>query len=276
MPIIPVTSSDWNDMALVVARLFLNPSDLEATSAIDREMRAKAIGVVVEMFGSENIPLTTDEVLSLRDAHPDTPPVISANLTNLRDAFIAGQILVKALRLAKHLPARASVANAIKIVSYGFRKGPHRLGRSAMLSIWGRFKRVSHLSGAFFASGKTLRPMTTLIQILNNLPETEVVRPERKYTPKEKKALASFYEVFIFKPFEDALIQSYPHLFAAAEALRAHGENHYAHGQKIRGLPLLDPAIMWAVPNTFKLPKAVIDYGPPITDLEKRIILKSN
>lgn len=274
MRVLPVVSQDWNDLALLVFRLFLNPEDLKATQSLDHETKARAMAAVLDVFGAENIPLSTDEILQLRDSHPGVPPVITSNLTNLRDAFIAGQILVKALRLAKRMPEKASVANAIKIVSYGFKKGPHPLGRSAMLNIWGRFKSVSHLSGAFYADGKALLPMARLLDIINDLPPQDTVRPNRKFTERERVALDRFNDVFLFKPFNDALVESYPRLFAAAEALRADGEMHFARGQKVRGLPLLDPSVMWSVPKSFSLPKTSVDYGPAITDLEKRILLK--
>jgi hypothetical protein len=275
VPFIPAKPGDWDDLALATFRLFLYPKNFDETVSLEREAMAKGIGLVIDLLGARNIAIGDEELTTLRETHPGTPPVVTNNLTNLRDAFVAGQILVKALRLVKVLPDKASIANAMKIVSYGFRTGRHPLGSKALMAIWGRYKGLSHLSGAFYAKGKVLTPIARIFDIVRAMPHEKTTRPDREYSEREKKALAEFYEIFLFKPFRDALGDSYPQLFAAAEELRCIGETNFARGQKVIGRPILMPGEAWSIPPGFILPETSIDYGPAITDLEKRILLKS-
>ena len=61
-------------------------------------------------------------------------------------------------------------------------------------------------------------------------------------------------------------------ILAVAEQIRRDGEAHFAPGQKVRDLPLLDPEVMWTLPPSLPLPDVTVEY-PRLSDDDMAIIL---
>lgn len=275
MPVIPVASDDWSELAFAVARLCIDPKSFETSAALKDELEGNSIAAVVKVFGVQNVELEQRDFELVHKADPRVLPTVANYQTDIRDAYIAGLVLKTAIRLAYHVPKKASVAQAMKIVSHGLAKGPHPLGKSSMNALWGRFKPVSHLTGAFWFAPKNLLPAARVIDDANEVRRSHPIetvsvklgkREKRKIVEVVEPALAEISEIFA---------KSLARHYAVAEKMRQYAENFYAPGQKVRGLSLLDPLTMWTVPPQFKLPRVKLDFGPPLTALELSILSKN-
>jgi len=280
MRVIPAKANDWGELATLTARLCIDPNSLETTSALDDELYGHVIGNVVNAIGIANAPLDQREFDLVRRSSPSGIAMVNDNTTKIRDAFLAGRVLVKAMRIAHHLPKKASVAQAMKIVVYELSKGPDRLGIKSVKPAWARYKSVSHLTGAIVIAAKDLIPFVTAFCEIQEVAKRGFKTPTQKFTEQERKeSLEAFNE--IADPLLELGATAMARYFAHAERLRGYGEAFFAPGRSAHkgrskhNLPLLDPAVMWTVPKTFSLPEVEVDFGPPLTDLELSILGKN-
>lgn len=155
MPVIPIKSNDWSELAFAVSRLCIDPKSFERSASLHDELEGNVVAGIVKHFGLDNVQPRRREFDLVHRAVPNQLPTVEANRTEIRDAYIAGQILKTALRLAHYEPKVGSIGKAQLIVMRGLKPGPHPLKISAIKTLWRRYRSVSHFPAAQFLAPKT-------------------------------------------------------------------------------------------------------------------------
>jgi len=273
MPEIPAKPGAWDELAFTALRLCINPESLEATASLEGELQGHRIAGVVQAIGIVNALLTQEDFDLVSKSDPKGSPTIYQNRTSIRDAFIAGQILMRAMRLAENSRA-ASFGQAKKIVMHELSSGPHPLKDSAIRTLWARFKGVSHITGAMFFAAKELAPMGLFVDELRKGAPVNYSPPANKFSDTERQEILSGMDS-LTKPLTVIGALMVRRYFSYAEALRARGERHFAPGQQVRSLSFLDPQVMWTVPKTFKLSRVKLNLGSSLAVWEKQVLRKN-
>jgi hypothetical protein len=156
--------------------------------------------------------------------------VLNPNLNAIKTTrgMLVGEMLVCNLICARDHPDLVGVKRTV----YAF-SGAKRSERS-LLDMWIKFHSVAHL----WASARYWDGQQTFFSVSEKTNISWV---------KDPAARLQF--------------------LAIAEVFRRMGEDTYAHGQRRRGRPLLDPHETWKVPSDLILPAATIELPEAIPDL---------
>ncbi len=276
MPVIPVNTSDWDELVFNTARLCINSESLAATETLASTLKGVWTGIVFQSLGFANMALTDEDVMLMVQAQRNSP--VTVNPQDIRGFMLAGLILAKALRLAVHIEERASVKKAINLLIEDLAQTSQPL-KAAMLwklwKLWKKYQPVSHFAAAWTFAMPLFSSALQALAANDESNSDEEIPPKEKFTEEQKAAFLAEFENDA-KPFTDLQESAIPKFFAIAEELRKLGHRHYSHGQKIQKHSLLDRQKTWTVPKSFKLPDIKLNLGPPLSNAEINIIEKRN
>lgn len=268
MPVIPIESDDWAELALVVSRLCVDPQSPLSTASLSDELEGNVVAEAVRQFGLENIRPTEREFELVHKAGYKRLKTIDDNRIGLRDAGVAGQVLFRAVRLAHYAPTEASIGKAQKIVECLLKNSPQPLGIKSIKASWSRFKSVSHFIVAPWLILPMMRAPAQLMSSVQKMEADGELRPIRRnfHANESAEVMQEMFEI------EDVFTDAVKNLYAAAEKVGAFCGERYAPGQRIRKRPLVNPDAMWSIPSQFKLPEVELAFGPPLTEVELSVL----
>jgi len=271
MPTIPVDDFEWESLWDSTVALWMLPSDPAFRKELTDEIQGQVLFGLVDRFGAEHFKLDNEAVRLLHNAMPIKPSDAKDFQIPVLPAFIAGDILLTTLRLAVHMPDRASIENAIKIVAIREKKAKRPSSRASLMKVWKANKSVSHLSAAIVFSLPSLRALARALKAVAKMQKISV---PGKPSPVSKPLMRRWIRQFKRQAhhLERAAHKHVPKFFANAERLRQLGETHYSATRRKVGISLLDPAEVWTVPPEFKLPRVRINF--PRLSKEERAVLE--
>jgi hypothetical protein len=271
MPVISVETNDWGDLLGAVARLIVDPKGIHHGQKFDDAYKGELAFLIFSSIGMDRYWPTDEDLRLIHAPSQVTETDERAWARNIEDAFIAGQILIRVLRLEVHEHPRASVENAIKIVSFAFAKANKPASRSKLMALWSKCRDVSPFAAAWFAFAKELVPHAATIASILSLQSnsSSPMTGAKKLTDDQLEMIKLNIEKFDreVKPTLNVLCARY---FGFAEKFRIGGEKHFSHGQKARAepKPCLNPKTTWLVPPQFQVAQVEIEW-PPLTADER-------
>jgi len=273
MPEIPVDSTDWQNLWDATVALWFDPTHPEIRRVLADEIQGQVLYGLIDRFGAEHFKLDNEAVrllhqATLIDPSNETPPQLP-----VLDAFIAGDILLTTLRLAIHMPEKASIENALRIVAAREKKAGRPSSRASLMKIWAKNKSVSHLAAANALSIPMLRALARAVQSISKMQQIKIPDKPNAVSKTLMRRWARGLEKQA-RHVERAVNKRLPKLFANAERLRQLGQKHFSATQKKSGKSLLEPNETWTVPKKFNLPRVRINFSRLTKDeralLEKR------
>jgi len=272
MPVIPVDDFEWESLWASTAALWMVPSDPDFRKELTDEIQGQMLFGLVDRFGAEHFKLDNEAVRLLHNATPISPSDAKDLKAPVLPAFVAGDILLTTLRLAIHMPDKASLENAIKIVAVREKNAKRPASRASLMKVWKSNKCVSHLAAAMAFSLPSLRALARALQTVAKMQKVVVPeKPNLVSRPLMRRWVRQFKRQA--QHLQRTAHRHVPKLFANAERLRQLGEKHFSATRKKVGVSLLDPAEGWTVPHQFKLPRVRINF-PRLTKEERAVLEK--
>lgn len=258
MPVIRAKPGKWARVFEQLFYLWINPKNARVPRHFRDDIAGHSLIALRRKFGDEKVKFTKKDVESIYRADPagirlpESSQMMAQGLT-------AGAILYCVFRLAIHDESRASVENAIRLVSiYQARNGQPQ-SRAALMAAWAKYKPLSHFFATFFVDPKIAKSIRLLLGIDVSKRAMAQVTDKIPFNAKNMGAMIRDPKKFVAN-IEKLASEILPRYFAIAERLRELGEKHYAPGQRIRKRPLLDSKIMWKLPRGFKFPPVKIAF----------------
>lgn len=265
MPEIPVQGDSWTDLLMVVIRLCLNPSSLEATSDIESGFEAFALHGLLRHFAGETFTMTQANLELLGKGRPDRVPLGNEAEDLAYGLTTAGHVLTYTLRLKQYLPVLASAESAFKIVSARYVSEKRPASLTSIKTAWRTYRPVAQFVAALPFIWETLQKMQGVYPDFPGLPTgatTELILGD-DYMLKLKGRLAQIERNYA------AGQRVWAEYFGYAEALRKRGIAHFAPNQERKGRPLLDPGTAWSVPARFAVAAVSLDF-PDLDPAERK------
>lgn len=261
MPEIPVEPGNWVGLMIKAYGLMIDPSDPELDiklgAAFDPQFRAS----MDKAFPEALPPPTREEYASAAAADPAGLRIDRKLDDYMAGIFIGGRVLENGLRLAEHAPKLFSLNKAIELVERELMEAGMQSNRTFIMGCWRRLKPSCHILCAHLRDPERLLRANDLVGTLPNISQ-----PTKKQTAFGLSGTGIVDFLTSIKgdghAFGVKLRAEVESMLAEAEALRRLGEKRYAHGQKARGKPFLDPEQMWRVPEGFDLPKVIPEFEP--------------
>jgi len=256
MPEIPVQGDRWSDLLMVVIRLCLDPSSLEATNDIESSWEGFALHGLLRHFGGDVLQVTQENLILLGKGRPDRVPLGIEAEDLAYGLLTAGHVLTYVLRLKQHLPVLASAESAFKIVSARYVTEERPASLTSIKEAWRKYRPVAQFVAALPFAWETLQKMKGVYPDFPGLPkgdETEVTLGD-DYMLKIKAKLAQIESNY------SAGQEVWAEYFGYAEALRKRGTAHFAPNQERKGRPLLDPETAWSVPARFAVSAVSLSF----------------
>ncbi|NJL26399.1 MAG: hypothetical protein HC897_00300 [Thermoanaerobaculia bacterium] len=234
--------SDEDKRREVIAKAWLNsaieevPKSLES-AGLDDEDVDDGLGFIIAGTDQYSGMMSRD-VLEAILTGPSIDAALKQMNANAFDGAVAGDMLLFMLSCSIHNPEHMSFRKAAFIVSRTIMGSKDQAGNgqncgeSTMKMAWGRFKTVAHLWAAY------------------RLWELDCEKDPR-CSPFEPEGLITF--------------------LAMAEELRRFGTSSFAHSQKEKNRPILDPATTWRTPSRLILPSVTFSCDPLPPEVLKQL-----
>ena len=270
MPELQVEPGNWVGLMIKAYGLMIDPSDpnldVKLGAAFDPLFRAS----MDKAFPEALPPPTREEYAKAAAADPAGLRVDRKLDDYMAGILIGGRILENGLRLAEHAPRLFSLKNATELVERELMEAGLQSNRTFVSGCWRRVKPASHILCAHIRNPERLMRANGMVSTLPSISQ-----PTKQQTAfgLSEPGLTGFLGSMatMGQSFGVKLRAEVEAMLAEAEALRMLGEKRFAHGQKAKGKPFLDPKQMWTIPEGFNLPSVHLEFEP-LTKVETAIL----